>query len=90
MQHAFWGFEQEETLDLNNYYVQLALNNTPGNFGIGDVQVLNMYLYDPTKPGGLGPEAQDQLSRVPEPTTLALVGVGMFGLVVRRRQRTKV
>ncbi len=89
LQHAFWGFEQEETLDLNNYYVKLALNNTPGNFGIGDVQVLNMYLYDPTKPGGLGPEAQDQLSRVPEPTTLALVGAGMFGLVVRRRQRTK-
>ena len=90
LQHAFWGFEQEETLDLNNYYVQLALNNTPSNFGIGDVQVLNMYLYDPTKQGGIGPEAQDQLTRVPEPTTLALVGAGMFGLVVRRRQRAKV
>ena len=87
LQHAFWGFEQEEVLDLNNYYVQLALNNTPGNFGTGDVQVLNMYLYDPTKAGGLGAEAQDQLTRVPEPTTLALVGAGMVGLVVRRRQR---
>ena len=49
-----------------------------------------MYLYDPNKPGGIGPEAQDQLSRVPEPTTLALVGAGMVGFVVRRRQRTKV
>jgi len=90
LQHAFWGFEQEETLDLNNYYVQLALNNTPSNFGIGDVQVLNMYLYDPSKPGGIGPEAQDQLTRVPEPTTLALMGAGMVGLVMRRRQRAKV
>ncbi len=90
LQHAFWGFEQEETLDQNNYVVQLAMNNTPSNFGIGDVRVLNMYLYDPTKPGGLGPEAQDQLTRVPEPSTLALLGVGMAGLVMRRRQRTKV
>ena len=90
LQHAFWGFEQEETLDQNNYFVQLAMNSTPSNFGIGDVRVLNMYLYDPTKPGGLGPEAQDQLTRVPEPSTLALFGVGMVGLVVRRRQRAKV
>ena len=42
LQHAFWGFEQEETLDQNNYFVQLAMNNTPSNFGIGDVRVLNM------------------------------------------------
>lgn len=89
LQHAFWGFEQEETLDLNNYYVQLALNHTPQDFGTGDVQVLNLYLYDPTKTGGIGPEAQDQLARVPEPTTLALMGAGMVGLVVRRRQRAK-
>jgi hypothetical protein len=89
LQHAFWGFEQEETLDLNNYYVQLAMNNTPSDFGIGDVRVLNMYLYDPTKTGGIGPEAQDQLTRVPEPSTLALFGAGMVGLVVSRRRRAK-
>jgi hypothetical protein len=90
LQHAFWGFEQEETLDANNYYVQLAMNNTPSDFGIGDVRVLNMYLHDPTKPGGLGAEAQDQLVRVPEPSTLVLFGAGMVGLVVRRRQCAKV
>jgi PEP-CTERM motif len=89
LQHAFWGFEQEEVLDVNNYFVQLALNNTPNDFGTGDVQVLNMYLYDTTKTGGIGAEAQDQLTRVPEPTTLALMGAGMVGLVVRRRQRAK-
>ena len=87
LQHAFWGFEQEEVLDPNNYYVQLAQNYTPSDFGIGDVRVMNMYLYDPTKPRGIGPEAQDQLTRVPEPSTLTLFGVGVVGLVLRRRQR---
>jgi len=91
LQHAFWGFENEETLDLNNYFVQLAMNNTPSDFGIGNVAVLNMYLYDSTKPGGLGPEAQDQLTirSVPEPTTLALMGVGMLGMTVARRRSKK-
>src|SRR5688572_24218080 len=39
LQHAFWGFENEETLDASNYFVQLALNNTPSDFGIGSVGV---------------------------------------------------
>ena len=82
LQHAFWGFENEEALDQSNYYVQFALNNTPSNFGIGNVGVLNLFLYDPTKTGGRGPEAQDQLTMtsVPEPSTLALIGAGMVGL----------
>jgi PEP-CTERM putative exosortase interaction domain len=90
LQHAFWGFENEETLDTNNFYVQLALNNTPADFEIGRVGVLNLYLYDKTKPGGLGAEAQDQLTmRVPEPATLALMGVGMLGMTVVRRRMKK-
>jgi hypothetical protein len=91
LQRAFWGFENEETLDLSNYYVQLALNNTPADFGIGDVAVLNIYAYSETAPNHIGAEAQDQLTvrSVPEPTTLALLGVGMLGLTVARR-RSKV
>jgi len=90
LQHAFWGFENEETLDTNNFYVQLAVNNTPADFEIGRVGVLNLYLYDKTKPGGLGAEAQDQLTmRVPEPATLALMGVGMLGMTIVRRRLKK-
>jgi hypothetical protein len=89
LQHAFWGLENEEALDLNNYFVQLALNNTPENFGIGNVAVLNVYLYDPSRQGGIGAEAQDQLtiSSVPEPATLALMGVGMLGMTITRRRK---
>ena len=88
LQHAFWGFEDEEALDANNFFVQLALNNTPADFGLGRVAVLNMYLYDPTKPGGIGVEAQDQITmQVPEPSTLALLGAGLLGVCIRRRRQ---
>lgn len=89
LQHAFWMFEQEETLDQNNYYVNLALNNTPGDFGIGNVAVLNIFLYNPGQSNHMA-EAQDQLTiRTPEPASLALFGVGMLGLTVTKRRTKK-
>jgi hypothetical protein len=86
LQNAFWMLEDEQAIDPTNYYYQLAMAFTPQNFGLGDVAVLNMFVYNSQ---GVLVEAQDQLTRVPEPTTLALMGAGMLGMAVARRRRSK-
>jgi len=88
LQHAFWMLEGEESVDQGNYYYNLAVSHTPQNFGIGDVAVLNMFVYNSQ---GVLVEAQDQLVRasVPEPATLALMGAGMLGMTIVRRRRSK-
>jgi hypothetical protein len=89
LQHAFWGFETGRDAGHNNYYVQLAIEQHAGDFEIGEVGVLNLYLYDQTKPGGIGPEAQDQLTmRVPS-RDAGPDGVGMASSSDRRRRTSK-
>ena len=65
LQHAFWGLESEEALDANNYYVQLALANTPGNFGIGVTYVskLNGYPATVVMPEGMSQERYQRIKK---------------------------
>src|SRR5262245_51781332 len=78
LQHAFWGLENEEALDLTNPFVTLAKQQNLSGFDIGNVRVLNLYKIT-------GAEAQDQLVLVPEPSTLALFGLGAIAAASRRR-----
>jgi hypothetical protein len=75
---------------MGNFYVNLALSSTPDDFGIGKVAVLNLYSYSRTAPNHLGAQAQDQLTiQTPEPSTLARLGTGLFGLLARRRRSAR-
>jgi PEP-CTERM motif-containing protein len=86
LQHAFWGLEGEEAIDPNNFYVQLANQQNLTNWDASGVKVLNLYVYSATAPDHRGSEAQDQLVLVPEPSTMALFGVGAFATVLKRRR----
>jgi hypothetical protein len=81
LQRAFWMFEQELAMDALNPFVILANNavNSGAWSGIGNVRVLNLSLR--------GAEAQDQLTLVPEPTSLLLVATGVGAVLRRRRSR---
>ncbi len=82
LQKAIWHFEGENVGDVSgNLFVQAAdtaVSNGSWS-GLGNVRVLNLFYQD-------GRQAQDQLTTVPEPSTLALLGSGVAALCFRRRR----
>ena len=82
LQKAIWYLEGENVGDQSgNMFVQAANNavNSGAWSGLGNVRVLNLFFQD-------GRRAQDQLTIVPEPSTLALLGSGLVALCIRRRR----
>jgi hypothetical protein len=82
LQNASWYFEGENVGNQSgNIFVQAAnaaVNNGSWS-GLGTVKVLNLFFQD-------GRRAQDQLTMVPEPSTMILLGSGVAALCLRRRR----
>jgi hypothetical protein len=83
LQQAIWFIEQEN-LGVSNQFVTLAETaiNTGQWSGLGPVQIINLQYPD-------GRPAQDQLTLVPEPSTLLLLGAGLLGLGILGRKKFK-
>jgi hypothetical protein len=81
LQRAIWHFEGENIADQSNNPFVIAANNAVNHgvwSGFGNVRVLNLFYQN-------GARAQDQLTMVPEPSTLILLSSGLAALGLRRR-----
>ncbi len=81
LQKAIWYIEQESG-GANNYLVTLANGASQANldYAYNRVSVLNLVHAD-------GSNAQDLLTIVPEPATMLLLGLGLFGIGIASRRK---
>ena len=81
LQNAIWYFEGEGVSGAGNLFVDAANAAVSSGAwsGLGNVRVMNLFYQD-------GRKAQDQLTTVPEPSTMVLLGSGVAALCFRRRR----
>lgn len=91
LQNAIWFFENETSAAAGNPYIAAANAAIAGGWtGNGSVGVMNLYYHDPSRPGGIGAEAQDQLVLVPvpEPASMLTFTIGALAVGFARRRLT--